>query len=207
MIEQLSGWLIETIGALSYPGILLLMALESTFLPLIPSELVLIPAGIAAAQGTLAVPGVLLAGALGSVLGASLNYYLAARYGKQILYTFCERYGKYLFINITTVHKAEQLFLKNSFWATFGGRLLLGVRHFISLPAGFVRMPLSPFILLTFAGSFIWTSILVALGYLLGNNPETLAFIIEQITSYSLVIILFLTGWFFYYLYSSSRNR
>jgi membrane protein DedA with SNARE-associated domain len=204
MIEAITAWLVQVVDTLSYGGIIFLMALESTFLPLIPSELVLIPAGIASATGVINPWGAVGAGALGSVLGALLNYYLAARYGKQVLYPLFERYGNYCFINMQTIHKAERLFLQNSIWATFIGRLLLGIRHFISLPAGFVRMPLLSFSVTTFLGAGLWAGMLVGIGYAI-HDPARIEAILSTFTLVSLGtigLIIFL----FYYLYTRMRG-
>ncbi|HOM24799.1 MAG TPA: DedA family protein, partial [Thermosynergistes sp.] len=134
-LQTLIEWLVSTIGRLGYPGIAALMFLESSFFPF-PSEVVMPPAGYLAAQGRMNLWVAITMGTLGSLLGALFNYWVAVRFGRP----FLERYGKYLFISEETLKKAEQFFLNHGHISTFIGRLLPGIRQYISLPAGLARM-------------------------------------------------------------------
>lgn len=145
-------------------GIFFLMALESSLFP-VPSELVMIPAGILVAQGEYALWEAILMGGLGSLLGASINYTVGKYWGKP----FILKYGKYFFIKHNKYLEAEALFLKNANWYTFLGRLLPVIRHLISIPAGIFRMKIPVFAAITFVGATLWCSILVLLGFYFGE--------------------------------------
>ncbi len=166
MITSLLAWF----GELGLTGVFVLMTLESSIVP-IPSELVMIPAGILAKQGLYPLWAIILLGGLGGVVGAWLNRLLAQYLGKPFLL----KYGKYVLITAEKYHLAEGLFLKNANLYTFIGRLLPVVRHLISLPAGVFNMPKIPFTLITFAGATLWSAVLALLGYYLGMSVlETL---------------------------------
>jgi membrane protein DedA with SNARE-associated domain len=143
------------------------MAIESSVFPL-PSEIVVIPAGYLVHQGEMNYALVVLAGTFGSLIGALFNYFIALKLGRALLL----RYGKYIFFKPHHLEKVEIFFSKHGEISTFSGRLLLGVRHFISLPAGLARMNLSKFCFYTILGSFIWVNILALLGYFIGENQD-----------------------------------
>jgi membrane protein DedA with SNARE-associated domain len=150
---------------LSYLTITLLMAIESTFLPL-PSEVVIPFAAYKAAQGDLNVFLVVVFGTLGALLGSIINYTLAYFLGRPLVYSFAEsRIGKFFLLSKEKVQHAENYFIKNGKTSTFIGRLVPGVRHLISIPAGLARMNLRHFLLFTFAGAGIWNIILAIIGY------------------------------------------
>lgn len=156
-------WIESLVAHLGYTEIFFLMALESSLFP-VPSEAVMIPAGYLAARGELDPWLATLAGGLGSLCGASVNYLLGRYAGR----AFLLRYGRYLLINERRYHDAEKLFLRNARAATFVGRFIPVVRHLISLPAGVFGMALLPFALLTTLGASLWCGILVLLGYHFG---------------------------------------
>ena len=170
MIEGFVDWLTQLYSGLGYVEITVLMALESSLFP-VPSELVMIPAGYLAATGQLNPVLCVLAGTVGSVIGASANYLLGEYVGR----AFLLRYGKYLLIDAQKYHEAEAMFLRNARMATFIGRLLPVVRHLISLPAGIFGMPWPAFLLITALGAGLWCTVLVALGYFLGEPAVALA--------------------------------
>ncbi|MCI0749987.1 MAG: DedA family protein [Nevskiales bacterium] len=157
-------WLTQLYSNLGYREIVVLMALESSLFP-VPSELVMVPAGYLAKSGSLNFALCIVAGTAGSVIGASANYLLGKYLGRVLLL----RYGKYLLVDARKYHEAEALFLKNAYVATFVGRLLPVVRHLISLPAGVFAMAWTPFLILTAAGAALWCTVLVAVGYYLGE--------------------------------------
>jgi membrane protein DedA with SNARE-associated domain len=162
-------WITETIFALGYPGIVALMALESSFFPF-PSEVVLPPAGYLAAQGRMNGWIALGAGILGSLIGAVFNYVLAVRLGRPLLH----RYGKYLLVKETALDRAEEYFRSHGEISTFVGRLIPVIRQYISLPAGLARMRLDLFVLYTALGAGIWCAILTWIGWYLGTQAERL---------------------------------
>jgi membrane protein DedA with SNARE-associated domain len=159
-LESIVTWIVDTIGALGYPGILALMFLESSFFPF-PSEVVMIPAGVLAFKGEMNMPLAITMGILGSLLGAMFNYWLAVKLGRPFLL----RYGKYFLIKPDKMDKAERYFQKHGEITTFVGRLIPGVRQVISFPAGLARMNLFRFNLYTGIGAAIWVVILTVLGH------------------------------------------
>lgn len=168
LLKEAVMWVVQLVGDLGYLGILILMTIESSFIPF-PSEVVLIPAGYHVQQGQMSFLGVVLAGVIGSLLGAFINYYLAKTLGRKFILT----YGRYFFLDANKFEKIEQAFLRHGYFATFVGRLIFGIRQWVSLPAGLARMPLMPFFLLTSTGAGIWVVILVSLGYVLGQGQES----------------------------------
>lgn len=170
MIEAFTGWLAELYSGLGYVEITVLMALESSLFP-VPSELVMIPAGYLSKAGSLNPVLCVLCGTAGSVIGASANYLIGEYLGR----AFLLRYGKYLLIDGDKYHEAEAMFLRNARSATFIGRLLPVVRHLISLPAGVFGMRWPVFLAATALGAGLWCSVLVALGYYLGEPAVALA--------------------------------
>jgi membrane protein DedA with SNARE-associated domain len=169
MIETAIHWLVEIIKAMGYPGVFIMSALESTFLP-IPSEATLIPAGYLVHQGEWNGPLVFFLATLGSLAGSLANYALAYYCGRFMLV----RYGKYMFMNEEKLAYMESYFVKHGKLSIFLGRLVFGVRHFISFPAGLAKMDLKLFSLYTTLGAGLWTFILLAIGYFIGDNKELL---------------------------------
>jgi membrane protein DedA with SNARE-associated domain len=160
-------WLVNTVGSLGYTGIMILMFIESTFIPL-PSELVIPPAGYLIAQEQMNWAGVIAAGTFGSVMGALFNYGIAVYLGRP----FILRYGKYFGVSQKHFMKGEEFFRRHGHISTFIGRLILGVRHYISFPAGLCRMNLTEFSFYTAFGAGIWVAVLAYIGYFVGNNEE-----------------------------------
>lgn len=157
---------------MGYWGIIFLMAIESSFVPL-PSELIIPPAAYLASKGQMNIFLIILCGTFGSLLGALFNYYLAFFLGRKIVYAFIRsKYAKIFLLSEKHIIHAEKFFIDHGNISTFIGRLLPGVRHLISIPAGFARMNLFNFMLYTVLGAFIWTSVLAALGYYLGTKQD-----------------------------------
>lgn len=166
-MQELITWLVITIGALGYPGIFLLMAMESSVIP-IPSELVMPPAGYLAQQGRMNMAIVILCGTLGSLIGAYANYFAARYLGRPLLL----KYGKYVWITEKKFAKVETFFKNHGEVSTFIGRLLPVVRHLISLPAGLAGMNHAKFALYTLMGAGLWVTVLSSIGYFIGANRE-----------------------------------
>jgi len=169
MLERFVDWLLSGLLQLGYPGIVALMALESSILP-VPSELVMPPAGYWAAKGEMNFVIAVACGVLGSVIGALANYYGAHWIGGP----FLRRYGKYIFLTESALARSERFFAQHGEFSTFVGRLFPVVRHLISIPAGLHRMSLPKFIGYTALGSFVWCTILAGIGYALGRNEAAL---------------------------------
>jgi membrane protein DedA with SNARE-associated domain len=191
-MEQFVQSLLDLSDKMGHLGVFFLMILESTFIP-IPSELVIPPAAFLAHFGKMNIFLVVAAGVGGSVVGALINYYLALYLGRPIIYAIAQRhFMRYLFITHHKLQKAEEYFVKHGNISTFIGRLIPGIRHLISIPAGFSRMPLKSFILYTFLGSFLWVSVLSVAGYVLALNEAFFKAYFWQLawTSIALIIIL-----------------
>jgi membrane protein DedA with SNARE-associated domain len=173
--QTLLTWLVDMISSMGYPGIIILMFIESTFIPL-PSELVIPPAGYLISQNQMSWVGVILSGTFGSLMGALLNYAIAVFFGRP----FILRYGKYFGISQKHFTKGEIFFRKHGTISTFIGRLILGVRHYISFPAGLARMHIGKFCFYTAFGAGIWVSVLAYIGYFVGNNRERVLEVSKQ---------------------------
>jgi membrane protein DedA with SNARE-associated domain len=158
---------------LNYGTILFLMLLESTVVP-VPSEFVVTPAAYHAASGQLDVWLVILFATIGADLGASINYVVALYVGRPVIYKFANsRWGKMCLLNQEKVEKSERYFDDHGIVATLTGRLIPGIRHLISIPAGLARMNYWKFLLYTTIGAGCWHAILAALGwYLHAIVPE-----------------------------------
>ena len=152
---------------LNYFSIALLMLIESTFLPL-PSEIVIPFAAYKAGQGELNVFIVVLSGTVGALSGSLINYTLAYYLGRPLVYKFAgSKLGKIFLLSKEKVMHAEEYFIRNGKTSTFIGRLVPGVRHLISIPAGLAKMNLRDFLLFTFIGAGIWNIILAIIGFYL----------------------------------------
>jgi membrane protein DedA with SNARE-associated domain len=179
--------LIETIGALDYIGILLLMTIESSFIPF-PSEIILIPAGVLVQRGEMSFFLVLLAGILGSLLGAFINYFLALHLGRRAASSLINKYGKFFLISKESLDKSDSFFKNHGEITTFIGRLIPGIRQLISIPAGFSKMDIFKFSLFTALGAGIWSTILIFLGILFGENQSLIQQNLKIITLWVFLI-------------------
>jgi membrane protein DedA with SNARE-associated domain len=177
---------------LNYPTILLLMLLESTVIP-VPSELVVAPAAYHAAGGNLNAVLVVLFATIGADLGASINYFVALYVGRPVIYRFANsKWGKMCLLNEEKVQKSERYFDEHGIVATLTGRLIPGIRHLISIPAGLARMNYWKFLLYTTIGAGAWHTILAAMGwYLHSFIPEDeLEATIERYNHYIVLAIV-----------------
>jgi len=169
MLERFIDWLLKTLLDLGYPGIIALMAMESSILP-VPSELVMPPAGYWAAKGQMSFPIALVCGVVGSIIGALANYYGAQLIGRPLI----QRYGKYVLLSEKNLLRSEKFFAEHGEISTLIGRLFPVIRHLISIPAGLHRMPLPKFIVYTAVGAAVWCAILTWIGYFLGQHEGVL---------------------------------
>lgn len=161
-----------------YVMIFVFMAVESSFIPF-PSEVVMIPAGFMAARGELSSSCLAVLTAIaGSIAGAYVNYYLALWVGRP----FLEKYGKYFFIQREPLDKACEVFNRYGAATTFVCRLVPVIRQLISIPAGISRMKLLPFTFFTALGAGIWSAVLCAIGYALGQSARDMSYaeLLEQ---------------------------
>ena len=192
-------WLVATIGTMGYPGIFILMAMESSVIP-VPSELVMPPAGYLAHQGEMNIWVAILMGTVGSLVGAYANYFAAHYLGRPLIL----KYGKYVWITEEKFAKVETFFHKHGEISTFIGRLLPVIRHLISLPAGLAGMNHWKFSLYTLLGAGIWCTILAWIGYVIGQNQE----LIMRYSHQALVgVVIFSAGLVALYVWRHRRKN
>ena len=186
------NWITTLLGNLNYSTIFFLMLLESTVVP-VPSELVVAPAAYHAAGGHLNAILVVIFATLGADVGASINYLVAFYVGRPVIYRFANsKWGKMCLLNQEKVEKSERYFDNHGVVATLTGRLIPGIRHLISLPAGLARMNYWKFLLYTTIGAGVWHTILAAMGwYLHAVVPEDeLEATIERYNHYIVLAIV-----------------
>jgi len=193
MIHDIAQFITDAIFEMGYIGIFLLMLIESSFIPF-PSEIVLVPAGYLASKGEMDISLILFASLMGSISGALINYFGALYVGRK----FILRFGKYFFISKETLDKMELFFAKHGAISTFTGRLIPGIRQLISIPAGLSRMNLKVFIFYTSLGAMIWSIILVAVGYIIGENQELIKTYLSQIVTITLICVAIITALYIY---------
>jgi membrane protein DedA with SNARE-associated domain len=172
IIEILSGFIVATISALGYSGVVLLMAIESACIPL-PSEIIMPFSGYLVSRGELNLWGVGIAGAVGCVLGSLVAYWVGMYGGRPLI----EKYGRYILLSGHDLDLADRWFAKYGEAIVFVSRLLPAIRTFIAFPAGVARMNLPKFVIYTFAGSLPWCLALAYAGQKLGeqwNKDDTL---------------------------------
>jgi len=202
-IEQQILSLINTVyGAIQWPGVVALMAIESACIP-IPSEIIMPLAGwMLIKQSGLPALYVLAAGAYGTfgcAIGSVVAYVVGVKGGRP----FLVKYGKYVLITRDDLDSADRWFARNGDWAILVTRLMPLVRTFISLPAGIARMPVVKFIIYTLVGSFVWCVALAYGGYLLGEHWEELR---QVMRPFDPVIIGLFVALVAYYIYRHVRH-
>jgi membrane protein DedA with SNARE-associated domain len=161
----------DVIEQLGYVGVALLVVAENVFPP-IPSEIVLPFAGFVAQRGSESVVLMILAATVGSVGGALIMYWIAAVIGDERLHAFTRKFGKWVQIREVDLTRAEEWFDRHATSAVLIGRCVPLIRSVVSIPAGFRRMKLLPYIAYTFIGSLVWNILLIGAGALLGENWE-----------------------------------
>jgi len=191
ILSSIGAFIITTISALGYGGIILLMAIESANIPL-PSEIIMPFAGFLVAQNQLNLWLVGLAGATGCLVGSIFSYWLGAVGGRPLI----ERYGKYILVSHHDLDLADRWFKKRGEITVFVGRLLPVVRTFISFPAGISRMNFWRFVIYSLLGSWPWCLFLAFVGQKMGENWENLRSIFHHFDYVILgLIILGIIWW------------
>jgi membrane protein DedA with SNARE-associated domain len=176
-------WITGVVHDLGYLGVAALMFAENLVPPL-PSEVIMPLAGFVASRRPdgMTLAGAVIAGTIGAVLGTLVLYVLARRVGEARLREWVERRGRWLALSGEDIDRAGLWFARRGSAAVFIGRMIPGVRTFVSLPAGFHAMPLLPFLLYTIAGTLLWTTALALAGQVLGRNYEQVSAFIEPET-------------------------
>ena len=196
----------EWTRANGYLGIFVMMALESTIVP-IPSEIIMPPAGYYAAQGEFSLPGVILAGGLGSTFGSSLCYGFTYTLGR----AFVLRWGRYMLLPPAKLALAEAWLQQYALPGVFFARLLPVVRHLIGFPAGLVRIPFWKFAVVTFVGSTLWCGILAEFGSrvlspaLLADPTGLVSLVKDKLLWFVLLVGGLGAGWIFIQWYAKKR--
>jgi membrane protein DedA with SNARE-associated domain len=195
--QELLNFIRATYDLMQWPGVVLLMAIESACIPL-PSELIMPLAGwMLIKERSLSATYILVAGfygALGNTIGSLVAYGVGMWGGRP----FLNRYGKYVLISRHDLDRADKWFNKSGSWSIFISRLLPVVRTFISLPAGIARMPIIKFIIFTFTGSFIWSVGLAYGGYQLGEHWENLRTVMRPFDPIIGAAIIILVAFYIY---------
>lgn len=191
LILAVTNFIIHTINALGYSGVVLLMAIESAAIPL-PSEIIMPFSGFLVEGGRFSLFGLAIAGAIGSVIGSLITYYIGYYGGRPLV----EKYGKYVLISPYDLELSERFFNRFKYSATLLGRVLPVIRTFISIPAGIAKAPIIPFTLNAFIGSFIWSYFLAWLGLRLGENWKHLEVYFRRFEYViALLVLAFIVYW------------
>jgi membrane protein DedA with SNARE-associated domain len=170
MLEQLASWVLHVIETVGYPGLFAMIVLESTLVP-IPSELVMPFAGHLAAQGKFSLAVILAINSIAAMTGSGISYWIGAAGGRPLVV----KYGKFAGLRAKDLERTETFFNRHGSATILIGRFLPVVRHVISVPAGVAKMPLVPFFTQTFIGATIWGTVLIFIGYELGDRFAAVA--------------------------------
>ena len=163
-MKQIIEFIQHIVSTVGYPGLFALIMLESTLIP-IPSELVMPFAGYLASTGEFSLPVILVINSVAALVGSGLCYWIGKAGGKPLLV----KYGKFIGVRKKDIEKTEAYFARHGKATILVSRFLPVIRHIISIPAGIARMPLPAFFLQTFIGATIWGTVLILIGYELGN--------------------------------------
>lgn len=198
LLAPLVKFSLDLISSAGYPGIVAVMALENVFPP-IPSEVVMPFAGFLVFQGRFTAVLAVVAGVLGSVIGALILYGIGAAFRHDGVQKFLEKYGKYIFVSPEDLNAAENYFSRYGEWAVLIARVIPIVRSIISIPAGFVKMGMVRFLALTVLGTTIWTTLLTYSGIILGENWEKVGPVLQKYENLVLGVLVVLAVFYIYH--------
>lgn len=201
ILEQLTQIGLDLIHRAGYIGVFLVSFLENVFTP-VPSEAIIPLAGVLVAEGRFELISVIVSATLGSLAGAYVFYGVGYVMGTERIRGWIVRWGKYLFISEEDLDRAESWFRRYNTWAVLICRLVPLVRSFISIPAGYVKMPLLQFSLLTLIGTGVWSTILVYIGVIFGENYEMVLPYLDQL---DVVVVVAIVALIAYWLYRKFR--
>lgn len=199
IIDFLANVVVKTIDILGYPGIFLLMLLESCGIPM-PSEVIMPFSGFLVEDGKLNFWLVVLMGAFGNLIGSLLAYWIGKKGGRPLI----EKYGRYILISKYDLDLADKWFKRFGQWTVFFGRLLPIIRTYISFPAGIAKMTLGKFSLFTFLGALPWCVLFTWLGVKMGSNWELIR---EKLHNFDLAILILVILLIALYVYRHVRNN
>ncbi|MFA6560312.1 MAG: DedA family protein [Verrucomicrobiia bacterium] len=202
MFKPLIDWYMATLDSGGYPLVALLMAVESSIAPL-PSEVVIPPAAhIAYTTGKFSMIGLVIAGAIGSWIGATAMYWASRWLGRPLVL----RYGKYIFISPEKVHGAERWAAHYGSMGIFVSRLLPVVRHLIGIPAGIVEMNYTKFSIYTLLGSAIWSAVLCYIGVVAGQDEKLMAGEFHRIAMWLAGAAVVLGGIYYFFVHRHMKG-
>jgi len=202
MFKGLIDWYLDSLESGGYPVIALLMAIESSILPL-PSEFVIPPAAhLAHTKGNLSMAGIIIAGTVGSWLGATVMYWMSRLAGRPAVL----RYGRYVFVPPEKVEGAERWAARFGSTGIFISRLLPVVRHLIGIPAGIVRMDYKLFSLYTLLGSAVWCAVLCWVGVKAGQDEALMKGELHRVTLWVVGAFLVLGGIYYLFVHRHMKN-
>ncbi len=193
IITILTSFITHTISVLGYPGVALLMCIESAAIPL-PSEIIMPFAGFLVFSHRFSLLGIALAGGVGSAIGSAITYYIGLKGGRP----FILKYGKYVLLDENDLAITESFFEKYGDKTIFVSRFIPVVRHLISIPAGTGKMNIYKFIFYTVLGAGMWNAFLTYAGYYLGSNWTEIRKYSEVIDIVLVAAIIALVGFYFY---------
>lgn len=191
VLGTIAAFCISIISSIGYLGVFLLMVFESMILP-VPSELVMPFAGFLIASGEMKFLWIVVFATLGSLVGSLISYYIGKYGGNR----FVKRHGKYFLLDQEHLMNTEKWFSKKGELTIFIGRFIPIVRHVISIPAGIGKMNLKKFMLYTVLGAGIWNAFLTYIGFVLGNNWESISQYSDYVSFGVLGIIIIIVGYF-----------
>jgi len=202
LLTSLLEWYLAALDQGGYLMVALLMAMESSIIPL-PSEFVIPPAAyVAHTRGTMSLPGVIVAGTLGSWLGATVMYWASRLLGRPLLM----RYGRYVLITAEKIEKAEAWSSHYGTMGVFISRLLPVIRHLIGIPAGIVRLNFLWYSVATLAGSAVWCTVLTWVGVTAGQDPELMSGSLHRISLWVGGLAAFLAAIYYFFVHRHMRR-
>lgn len=201
MLEVLANYFVQLIYQLGYLGLIIAMTIESTFIPL-PSELILLPAGYLWYKGLMNPLVIILCSILGAFMGSYFSYWLGEKLGRPYII----KHSKYFFLNEKRIKNVEDFFNKHGALSVFFARLIFGIRHYISFPAGFAKMNKTKFLLYTCLGSAIWSTFLTSLGYFIGTQKELVKQYIWYFTFAIFFIVCIIIVYYFFKIRKDKRK-
>jgi membrane protein DedA with SNARE-associated domain len=204
MFKQIIDWYMNALGTGGYPLIVLLMAAESSIVPL-PSEVIIPPAAHLAHTGQIpiSVTGIVIAGTLGSWLGATIMYWVARWAGRPLFM----RYGRLVLVTPQKIEGAENWAKHYGSIGIFISRLLPVVRHLIGIPAGIVRMDYRLYSLFTIVGSGIWCAVLCYVGIKMGQDEQLMKGELHRITIWLGGAMVVLGGLYYFFVHRHMKKK
>jgi len=191
LFNPIINGIITLISNSGYLGIFILMTLESAMIP-IPSEIIMPFSGFLVSEGKMSFIAVVLAGSFGNLIGSIITYYLGLKIGRSIII----KYGKYILFNENHLIHTEKLFERFGDKISFGGRLLPGVRTYVSFPIGIAKANLIKFLIYTFIGSLIWNIVITYVGVRLGKSWENIHNYSIYLDIVAVIVIIVFIIWF-----------